>query len=298
MMMNLYFFLLQTYYRILSVSWPAKAGEKAFQLFQRTRKLPVKKVEWQFYNQARKFEVVHPRENIHAYESGNPQGKLILLVHGWESNAGSMGAIANALAEEGFRVVALDLPAHGSSTLTHTNLRECREAVRALIYQLRPAEPFSVVAHSFGSAVATYALSGSRYVVDHFIMLTTPNRLIDIFDTFRTRIALGDKAYERMLGHAFTILNEPVREISVEQKALDVNYRKLILIHDVNDKVIPFAWSQRLVHKLPNTELVTLAHTGHYRMLWNPEVINQVREHVTAREVFMPVSSETALRSA
>jgi pimeloyl-ACP methyl ester carboxylesterase len=297
-MMYLYLFFVRLYFRVGSVVWPAHAALKAFQVFQRTRKLPVKKVERQFYNEARKFEVVHPRENIRAYESGNPQGKLVLLIHGWESNAGSMGAIANALADDGFRVIALDLPAHGCSTLTHTNLRECREAVRALIYQLRPVEPFAVVAHSFGSAVATYALSGSRYVVDHFIMLTTPNRLIDIFDTFKTRIALGNKAYERMLDHAFTILNEPVREISVEQKALDVNYRKLILIHDVNDKVIPFAWSQRLVHKLPNTELVTLAQTGHYRMLWNPEVINHVRQQVTARVVFMPVSSETALRSA
>jgi pimeloyl-ACP methyl ester carboxylesterase len=297
-MIDLYYFFVRLYFRVLSVAWPGYAALKAFQLFQRTRKLPIKEMEQQFYNHARKFEVVHPRENIRAYESGNPQGKLILLVHGWESNAGSMGAMAKALADDGFRVVALDLPAHGLSTLTHTNLRECREALRALIYQLRPTEPFSVVSHSFGSAVTTYALSGSRYTIDNFIMLTSPNKLIDIFDAFKKQIALGDKAYEKMLGYAFAILNEPVREISVEKKALDVNYRKLILIHDVTDKVIPFAWSQRLVKKLPHTELVTLSHTGHYRMLWNPEVTNHVRKQITGREVFMPVHSETTLRSA
>ncbi len=290
--------LLRKYYALCSALFPAWAGASAFRLFQKTRKLPFKKSERQFYERARKFEVAHPRENIHGYELGNPQGKLVLLVHGWESNAGSMGGIALALAEEGYRVVALDLPAHGYSRLTHTNLRDCREALRALIFQLRPTEPFSIVSHSFGSAVATYALSGSRYAVDNFIMLTSPNKLADIFEAFKNQIALGNNAYEYMLQKAHRILNEPVQTVSVEQKALDVNYRKLTILHDVNDKVIPFAWSQRLHTVLPNAGLITLARAGHYRMLWNQEVIGHIRKVFSAREVFQLEASESNLLSA
>jgi alpha-beta hydrolase superfamily lysophospholipase len=158
--MKMMLLLTRLYFKTLSILWPSKAGEKAFYAFQRTRRLPFKKAEIKFYETARRFEVVHPNEKVNAYELGDPKGKLVLLVHGWESNAGSMGAIANRLSREGYRVVALDLPAHGKSALAHTNLHECREALRAVIYQLRPAS-FSIVSHSFGSAVSAFALADS-----------------------------------------------------------------------------------------------------------------------------------------
>jgi pimeloyl-ACP methyl ester carboxylesterase len=281
-------FFIRLYFRVLSVLWPEEASKKAFRLFQRTLKLPFKKAEQEFYEQARKFDVVHPAENVHAYEVGNPKGKLVILVHGWNSNAGSMGAIANTLARNNYRVVALDLPAHGYSTLTHTNLRECREALCALIYQLRPSEPFSVVSHSFGSAVATMALSGTRYTIDNFIMLTSPNRLIDVFDEFKNQIALGEQAYQEVLLQAHMLLKEPLENVQVETKALNVNYNKIVLLHDENDKILPYSNSVRLGNVLPNAQLITLKKMGHYRMLWNETVLRKVLFEI---EPEMPVPS-------
>lgn len=268
---------LRLYYSLYSVISPRQAGAKAFRLFQKTRKLPLKKVEQEFYNQARPFEIKHPNESIYAYETGNPDGKLVVLVHGWESNAGSMGAIARVLATEGYRVVTLDLPAHGKSTLRYANLHICREALRALIFHLNPTAPFSIVSHSFGSAVSTYALSGSRYEVDQFIMLTSPNRLIDIFNEFKNIIGLGNKAYQYLLNKAESILNERVETVTVEDKARDIRVKAITILHDINDKVLPYANSLRLGSKLPQAELITLKDVGHYRMLWNADVIKRIQ---------------------
>jgi pimeloyl-ACP methyl ester carboxylesterase len=269
----------------LSALLPLQAGRKAFMLFQRTRKLPFKEMEKRFYDVAKKFDVAHPRENIHAYEMGNAKGKLVLLVHGWDSNAGSMGAIAQVLATEGYRVVSLDLPAHGNSTLTHTNLRECCEALRALIYQVRPSQPFSVISHSFGSAVATLALAGSRYEVDKFVMLTSPNRLVDVFDEFKKQIALGEVAYQEMLQQAEGILKESVCDVNVETKALQVKYNNLSIIQDENDRVLPYSNSVRISSVLPEAELIAIKKTGHYRMLWNMDVIRKVVTQLSAEEL-------------
>jgi pimeloyl-ACP methyl ester carboxylesterase len=269
-------FFIRLYFKVLSALWPVKAGERAFRLFQRTRKLPFKKAELEFYEQARKFDVVHPTEHVHAYELGDPEGKLVLLVHGWDSNAGSMGALARSLAFEGYRVVSLDLPAHGHSSLTHTNLRECREALGALIYQLRPSEPFSIISHSFGSAVATMALSNTRYTIDNFIMLTTPNKLLDVFDEFKIQIALGVEAYQEMLRLASDLLKEPVEFVQVETKALKINYNKLVILHDPQDKILPYSNSVSISNALHKAQLITLKKMGHYRMLWNTEVISTV----------------------
>ena len=269
--------LFRFYYSLYAVISPRRAGAKAFRLFQKTRKLPFKKAEQQFYNQARPFEIKHPNENIYAYETGNPEGELVLLVHGWESNAGSMGAIANMLTHAGYRVVALDLPAHGKSNLLYANLQLCREALRALIFHLNPTKPFSIVSHSFGSAVSTYALSGSSYEVNHFIMLTSPNRLIDIFNEFKNMIGLGSKAYQHLLSKAETILNERVETLTVEDKARDMRVKEITILHDINDKVLPYANSLRLGSKLPQAKLITLNNVGHYRMLWNADVIRRIQ---------------------
>jgi predicted alpha/beta-fold hydrolase len=268
--------LLRMYFKILSAIAPATAGAKAFRLFQRTRKLRMKEAELNFYKGAREFEVAHPVESIHAYEVGDPRGKLVLLVHGWESNAGSMGAIAQALANDGFRVVSLDLPAHGNSALTHTNLRECTEALRALIYQLRPVKPFFVVSHSFGSAVTANALAGSRYEIENWVMLTSPNRLIDVFDEFKKQIALGATAYYELLQQTYLILREPVEAVSVENKAAQVHYKNLTIIHDVHDKVLPFGNAVRLSKVLRDAELYKLKNAGHYRMLYNKGVLFKI----------------------
>jgi pimeloyl-ACP methyl ester carboxylesterase len=268
--------LVQFYFRMFSFLWPARAGAQAFRLFQKTRKLPMKAGELEFYSQAKKFEITHPGENILAYEMGDPQGPLVLLVHGWESNAGSMGAIARILAYMNFRVVALDLPAHGHSHLTHTNLRECREALRALVYHLQPTEPFSVVTHSFGSAVTTYALSGSDYVIDQFVMLTSPNRLIEVFDQFRQQINLGRKAYQYVLARAGELLQEPIEKVSVETKLQQLNYRKLTILHDLHDKVLPYSYSLQIRDAADEVTLHTLTNAGHYRMLWNPDLLKLI----------------------
>lgn len=269
--------LLHMYYSLYSAISPAGAGSKAFLQFQKTRRLPFKKVEQAFYNEARTFEIKHPQENIHAYETGNPDGKLVLLVHGWESNAGSMGAIAKALGNDGYRVIAIDLPAHGKSNLRYANLMSCREALRALIYHLNPTEPFTVIGHSFGSAVTTFALTGSRYEVDHFIMLTSPNRLIDIFNEFKNMIGLREQAYQYVLNKAKNILNERVETLSVEDKLNHVRAKRITILHDINDKVLPYANSLRIGSKLPQAELITLKDVGHYRMLWNEAVICRIQ---------------------
>ena len=49
------------------------------------------------------------------YEWGEKEHPAVALAHGWELQAGRMGHFVNPLLRAGFRVVAIDLPAHGAS---------------------------------------------------------------------------------------------------------------------------------------------------------------------------------------
>ena len=119
--------LIQLYFKTFSRFAPELVGKQAFNLFQKTREKSIRPNENRFYNMSRHFKVSHHIEEIDCYEMGSPDNPMVLLVHGWDSNAGSMGGIAFELVEQGYFVVAFNLPAHGFSKLKKANIKICRE---------------------------------------------------------------------------------------------------------------------------------------------------------------------------
>jgi len=265
-------------FTVLSVVAPAIAAQLAFRLFQTTRKKTMTEKERSFYQNAERFIICHEKEDIIAYRLGNPLGKLVFLVHGWESNAGSMAAIAYSMVQQGFNVIAFDLPAHGHSRLKRTNLLESSHVFKTILDYFNPME-FSVISHSFGSAVTSYTLSHSKHIPKQLVFLTSPNQILDIFEDFRDLIGLGSNAYRLFLKRIQSIIPEPLSEVTVLNMNKTIGYQDLLLIHDRYDKIIPFAYSQRMLENLDNTYLEPFEKIGHYRMLWNPNVVIKILSH-------------------
>lgn len=268
--------LIRTYFRVLSVALPKQASKNAFQLFQKTSKKKFKPKEADFYASSNYFLAESNHGTIRCYELGNPSGELVFLVHGWNSNAGSMSGIGQILADQGYHVISFDLPAHGKSNAKHTNLLICGDVLQAVLRRVRTDEPITLVAHSFGSLVSAYALSSMSIKVKNLVYLTAPDTVSSIFTEFRDTIGLGNKAYNLLVKHTESLLQEKLEDLSVLNKLKHVNYDKLELIHDVHDKVIPYANSLKLIDQLPKNTLHSFQKIGHYRMLWNPDVIETV----------------------
>ncbi len=272
--MKYYLKFIRLYYSIISAITPKYAAKKAFMLFQTVRIKTFKKREKALYEKGKHFKVAHTSQELDCYELGNPDGPLIFLVHGWDSNAGSLSKFAFQLAENNYNVVCLDLPAHAHATSQYTNLYDCKEAFMRLIEHINPQTPFSVISHSFGSAVVSTALANSPYEVDKLIFLTTPNKLIQIFKEFKKIINLGDNAFEKFLEKAYDIFEERVEEISVQEKIKTVQYQNLLLIHDKHDKALPYKNSVEIANSSKNTTLISFEKIGHYRMLWEQQVVD------------------------
>ena len=277
--------LIRFYFQTLSIAAPTLAGKQAFLLFQKTKKNVIRKNERQFYNLSRHFTIPHHLEDIDCYELGDPKKPMVLLVHGWDSNAGSMAAIAFQLVEKGYYVVAFNLPAHGFSKLKRVNLKTCREYFLAVVEKIYPDKPFTVIAHSFGSAVATFSLSDSRFDIDKLILLTNPNRFIEVLRGYQLLVKLSDKSFNIMLEMAEKLIGQPVTKMNIEDMGKKINYDNLLLIHDRSDKVIPYQNSIAVKDKWDNSELVTLEKIGHYKMLWNEHVINSIIQFLDSPKV-------------
>lgn len=277
--------IIKIYFKLISAIMPRLAARQAILLFQTPRKIKFKKAESEFFAHAPSFKVPFYLENISCYQLGNPEGKLVLLIHGWDSNAGSMAGMAYDLVEKGFHVISFNLPAHGYSKLKRTNLKYCKEAFRAVVDYIKPKEPFSVVAHSFGSAVTAFSLSDSNYSTDKLVFLTNPNKLTNIFHEFKSFIGLRDRSYTFLKIEVKKMLGEIIEDISIENYSSRIKYNKLLLVHDYYDKVLPYQNSVNVQSKWKEAEMITFHKIGHYRMLWNKEVIETVSDFLEAKTI-------------
>jgi esterase/lipase len=272
--MNFQIYILRFYFKTISLFAPKLAGAKAFKLFQKVRIKTIRKREEEFYINAKHFNIPFDKESLSCYELGENNPNLVFLLHGWESNAGSLSKIAYKLAENNYRVISFDLPGHAKYKSNYTNLAECKNAFTNVIDFVKPKKPFSILSHSFGSAVSTYTLSNLNYKIDKLVFLTSPNSILEIFTDFKKLIGLPSTAFSYLLEKADLLANEKIKNFYIDEKLKHFTFSKLLLIHDEYDKIIPVKSSVEIQSKnKQNTEFIKHKNIGHYKMLWNDKVL-------------------------
>ncbi|MDC6470656.1 alpha/beta fold hydrolase [Flavobacteriales bacterium] len=274
--MNIQLNIVRLYFKLISLIAPKFAGAKAFKLFQKVRIKSIRKREEDFYTKANHFKVTSPKEDINCYELGAGNSDIVFLLHGWESNAGSLSKFAYQLAENNYRVISFDLPGHAKYNSNYTNLAECKNAFTNVIKFVKPKKPFSVLSHSFGSAVSAYTLSNLNYKINKLVFLTSPNSILEIFIDFKKLIGLPSSAFSYLIEKADLLANEKIKNFSIDEKLKHFTFSKLLLIHDEYDKIIPFKNSKE-IQRLYEADSVLIKHKkiGHYKMLWNQNVIDE-----------------------
>ncbi len=273
--------LIQNYFKITSVVAPKFAAKHGVKVFSKVRLKKIKSKEVEFFTLSKAFKVPFKNHKpLQCYELGNPDGKLVFLIHGWDSNIGSLTLFAKGLMEtNNYRIIGVSLPAHGYHDEKRTNMVESGEAFKTVLNFINPKERFDVIAHSFGAGVTTMGLATSAYKADKIVFLTTPNKVKNIFDEFKNFVKMGDKAYSNMLEIAKNeIINEPIEEYTIAKKLRKADYNDLLIIHDEYDKILPFSNSEEIVEMHPKIKLHKMQKIGHYRMLWNPEIVTITKE--------------------
>lgn len=279
----------RAYFALSSRIAPRATGRRSFRVFQKVRIKKIRERERAFFAKAKKFTVPFEKEPIDCFEFGKPSGKLVFLVHGWETNAGSMSKFMLKFSELGYRVVAFNLPGHAQYKSSSTNLFECYTAMNNVLNYLQPSEPISVVSHSLGSAVTANALSRSNYKVDRLVFLTSPLRIEDIFLEFKKIIGLNNKAYSVLLDITKNLLKAPLSSLDVDENLNKIGYKELLLLHDEKDRILPYVNSEKIRANVSNSSITTLNKVGHYKMLWSDDVVDQavsfVSKEVSLEEV-------------
>ena len=90
-----------------------------------------------------------------------PDHTVVVLVHGWTGNSGTMMFVAEPLLAAGYPVFSVDVRRHGrSDDAPYVTIRHFRDDLKhavVLTRERRPEAPIAVVGHSLGGSAALLA---------------------------------------------------------------------------------------------------------------------------------------------
>lgn len=209
---------------------------------------------------------------IQVYQWIKGDNSPVLLVHGWEGQAGNFSSIISRLLAENLSVVTFDGPSHGlSSKNSGTSLFEFAEVVGVILEKYGVK---SVISHSFGGVATMYSLAQNpSLAIDKYILLTTPNKFLDRIETVAEEVGISKRVKERLINRLEIELKMDLSKISVADLSRNVNVKSALILHDELDKVISINESKAVndVWSICNLEIIH--DTGHFKIL-NAELVH------------------------
>ncbi len=204
-------------------------------------------------------------------------GPAVLLVHGWEGRGSQLGAFVEPLVAAGLSVITFDAPGHGDSPGSRLLLTDLADCVTDVAAEVGPLH--AIVAHSFGCAAVLLAYARGGVDAARNVMIS-PNVLIpESVRRFAQHLALDDAdraSFEHRLGGHTGIELDALRL----DRLVGPRDAGLLVIHDREDREVPFTHGDRLVATWPNARIRVTEGLGHRRILRAPEVIRDVVDAV------------------
>lgn len=198
----------------------------------------------------------------------------VLLIHGWEGQAGNFSDLVELLIKENYTVYAFDGPSHGFSSKGRTSLFEFTELVGVMI---KKYDVKKLISHSFGGVATTYSLFVNQDIkINKYALLTTPDKFSERISDVADAAGFTDVVMRKLIEKLESELNIDVQSLNVSRFVKDINVEKSLIIHDRNDKVIPIERSLNVYENWPESEFVEVTETGHFRILRTEGVLKTV----------------------
>lgn len=251
---------------------PVPTAAQVFQALTCPNKRAATPADQEALETAVRNHVPHAGRQLALWSWGS--GAPVWLLHGWESRAAHMAGFVAPLVQAGWRVLALDAPAHGDSGGDWSDAVDYGRSLLSLADAM--GAPVATIGHSVGSAASLYAFSHGLQVCAS-VHLAGPTSMERALRRGAAAAGLDDEAIEEVLRRMTARIGVPLAVMDLEQYASGLIHRALIL-HDPDDPEVPFAESVALSDAWPESVLQALPGVGHRRVLRAPAVLNAVVE--------------------
>lgn len=200
--------------------------------------------------------------------------RTVLLVHGWDAMAMDFYKMIPALLENGYRVIAIDGPAHGGSEGDTSNLLHFKEAMAQLIEKV--GVPYAIIGHSMGGAASAYLLMEHDIIINRLIMLTIPIASRRFFDMVFEMLDVPVKMQKLLFKGMEEEFNMPVSQMDLAIRKEKIKADKVMLIYDEDDEVVSLKDIQHYLSLHPEIKSFNAKGAGHNTVIRNKKVIDEI----------------------
>lgn len=274
--------------RLLATLSPAAAAAIAFRVFTTPVGARSVRLEGKRLKEAQGVLSAARREDrdgmaVWVWETGGEE-ETVLLVHGWTSRTLYMTAFVDPLRRAGYRVVSVDLPAHGESGGSRLNFHQAGKAVVELANHFGPTV---LLGHSFGASMCVLAAHGAPTLeptphATALVLVAGANRLEDVSARFCQEFGLPASIKHRIDRKLEEIGGDPIARFT-SVRGINGTGLPTLLVHDADDRIVPVEDS-RTVAGETHAELVETARLGHNRILYAKQAHDSITDFLAARE--------------
>jgi len=233
-------------------------------------------LEKQYLENGTSFHIHVHDKDIRCWKWG--QGPSILFVHGWNGRGVNFLYFFKPFINAGYSVIAYDAPAHGESEGQVTNYFELSDTVRSF---LDPSHGFNIqgiVAYSIGSSAVINCISKEKPSVDVALIAPALKLKEILFNSFNHH-GVPEIVYQGLVAEMERCYGYDVHQDNPDVLAKTI-LTKMLIVHDKDDRTIPYTDSKILSEKTDNIFLHTTEGLGHKRILRDNAVVDVITKYI------------------
>ena len=201
-------------------------------------------------------------------------GPKVLFVHGWNGRSSQFYRIIELLSDNGYDITAVDLPGHGRSSRSNTNLPEIVDLVSEMMKSRGPYH--GVVCHSFGCVAALNSLRHGAGCEKLVLISTGMYEAKPTFKGFVGLFGLDAEYYtHRLFDLDDSIHGVNPGDLGLDQFSAQIETETLI-VHCEDDKEAVKEIALALHEDMKNSTLYLTEGLKHRRILRDEKVAEMV----------------------
>jgi hypothetical protein len=107
------------------------------------------------------------------------------------------------------------------------------------------------------------------------------NELQKAFDDFYNLLKINNRVKQLMEQKIEKRYHIKIKEMTASVLCKQLHLKHAIIVHDKQDKIIPFHNAEIVAKNLKNCQLIPIENAGHYKILWDKRVIDLVDKEIT-----------------
>jgi pimeloyl-ACP methyl ester carboxylesterase len=264
---------------------PRLAGSVAFRLFFETRpRMRVARDAVGIMRDARRESIRVDGRRVDVSCWG-VDGPLLVLLHGWRGRGSQFAPLVPALRADGYRVIAPDVPAHGSSQGGRVDVRDWLAVLAEL--QAQQGRFRAIIGHSFGGFAA---LTAARLGIatDALVSIAGAGRPDVFLDEFARMTGIGAATRAELERRFLARLGDTPETFALRYDGVAHPLPPtvpLLLVHGARDRQLPVSASRELAEATLGARLEVIPDAGHTRVIGHLATVDAVLAHLAIAPV-------------